>query len=317
MYTDLAKGPFSNQSVVRQTLNGSTMGTRYSAVFFAHPGKNISALSAALSASVDRVDLQMSSWKQESDLNRLNAAPIGTWVDIPPELTSVLVASLQVERITHGAFNINVGDLVSAWGFGPMNKGSTLGRMSISSKNIRPPTYALIDLDTKGGRARKSGAVDLDLSGIAKGFGVDEMARVMNEFAIPSWLVGIDGEMRAKGVKPDGSAWAVAHERPDRYKREAMGVIELQDMAVATSGNYRHFKEVDGRTFSHTIDARTSAPLENGIASVSVLTTTCMTADAWATALMVMGVEAGLEAARANHFDVIFVQQNGTMRSTI
>ncbi len=138
----------------------------------------------------------------------------------------------------------------------------------------------------------------------------------MDAFRIPSWLVGIDGEMRAKGAKPDGSMWAVAHERPDRHVREAMGVIELQDMAVATSGNYRHLREVGGRTVSHTMDPRTDAPLENNVASVTVLAPTCMKADAWATALMVMGVEDGLEAARAQGVDVIFVLQDGTVRST-
>ena len=111
--------------------------------------------------------------------------------------------------------------------------------------------------------------------------------------------------------------WAVAHERPDWHVREAMGVIELQDMAVATSGNYRHFREVDGRTVSHTINPRTAAPLENEVASVSVMAPRCMTADAWATALMVMGVEAGLEAARAQGFDVIFVLQDGAVHSTL
>ena len=139
----------------------------------------------------------------------------------------------------------------------------------------------------------------------------------MDAFRIPSWLVGIDGEMRAKGAKPDGSMWAVAHERPDRHVREAMGVLELQDMAVATSGNYRHFREVEGRTVSHTMDPRTGAPLQNEVASVTVLAPRCMTADAWATALMVMGVEAGLEAARAHGMDVIFVLQDGTVRSTL
>ena len=98
------------------------------------------------------------------------------------------------------------------------------------------------------------GPLSLDLSGIAKGYGVDEMARVMEAFAIPSWLVGIDGEMRAKGLKPDGSPWAVALERPERGTRDAMGVIELTDMAVATSGNYRHWVDVGGKTLSHTMN---------------------------------------------------------------
>ena len=206
---------------------------------------------------------------------------------------------------------------VEAWGFGPARQTAVRDQPPATASEPRHAASASLELSRREGRARKSAPITLDLSGIAKGFGVDEMARVMDAFRIPSWLVGIDGEMRAKGAKPDGSMWAVAHERPDRHVREAMGVLELQDMAVATSGNYRHFREVGGRTVSHTMDPRTGAPLQNEVASVTVLAPRCMTADAWATALMVMGVEAGLEAARAHGFDVIFVLQDGTVRSTL
>lgn len=317
MCIDLAKTARGRLPLIRQTLSGSTMGTRYSAVFYRAPGTNVAALNAALFAAVDRVDRQMSSWKAESDLNRFNAAPLITWVDIPREMMTVLEASLEVERASSGAFDIGVGDYVSAWGFGAT--GDPVGRE-------QPPTAvgvpgqaasAALELNSREGRARKTMPITIDLSGIAKGFAVDEMARIMDGFCIPSWLVGIDGEMRAKGTKPDGSMWAVAHERPDRHVREAMGVLELQDMAVATSGNYRHFREVGGRSVSHTIDPRTGAPLQNEVASVSVLAPRCMTADAWATAVMVMGIEAGLEAARARGFDVIFVMQDGVVHSTL
>ncbi len=106
-------------------------------------------------------------------------------------------------------------------------------------------------LELAAGRARKRAVMTLDLNGIAKGYGVDRMAAVMARFGLNSWLVGIDGEMRAGGRKPDGEPWAVGHERPDRHRREAMGVIELQDMSVATSGNYRHWREVDGEIIAH------------------------------------------------------------------
>ena len=293
------------------------MGTRYSAVFYAAPGTDVDALNGELSAAVDCVDRQMSTWRADSDLNRLNASPVGTWMDVAPVLMTVLSASLRVERISHGAFNINVGDLVSAWGFGPSQGATRASQLSKADRQMRPPASASIELDHHGRRARKSETINLDLSGIAKGFGVDEMAGVMNAFRIPSWLVGIDGEMRAKGAKPDGSMWAVAHERPDRHVREAMGVIELQDMAVATSGTYRHFREVDGRTVSHTMDPCSGRPLDNDVASVTVLASTCMMADAWATALMVLGVEAGLEAARGQGIDAIYVLQDGNLHSTL
>jgi thiamine biosynthesis lipoprotein len=151
----------------------------------------------------------------------------------------------------------------------------------------------------------------LDLSGIAKGFGVDELARVMRAAGLSSWLVGIDGEMRAAGGKPDGNPWAVGHERPDRDTRSLMGVIELDDSAVATSGDYRHVVEIDGGRHAHTIDPRRDAPLANNIASVTVVAPTAMAADAWATALMVLGGEAGAVLARRVGVSAIFVSKQG------
>ena len=223
MSIDLAAITKKGMPLVRQTLNGSTMGTRYSAVFFVRDGTNIDALAAALFEAVDRVDRQMSTWKPSSDLNRLNAAPVGEWVDIPRELMMVLAASLQIGRATNGAFDIGVGDLVTAWGFGAPEPRAGQRREATSASEPRPVTAMALELNEAEGEARKSAPLSLDLSGIAKGFGVDEMARVMDAFAIPAWLVGIDGEMRAKGMKPDGAPWAVAHERPDRMRSRGDG----------------------------------------------------------------------------------------------
>lgn len=317
MSTSRANAAPATRTLTRRTLNGETMGTRYSAVYFASPELDPASLSSAMFDAVTRVDAQMSTWKPNSDLNRLSAAPSGTWVDIPPELMAVLALSLRIERASHGSFDIGVGELVSAWGFGPP-AGSVHGKALPPGQGVkRPATSAVLELDAKAGRARHLEPISLDLSGIAKGYGVDEMARVMIAFGIPSWLVGIDGEMRAKGLKPDGTMWAVAHERPDRDAREAMGVLELRDMAVATSGNYRHFRDVGGKTVSHTMNPLTAQPLDNDITSVTVLAPTCTLADAWATAFMVMGVADGMQAARARGLDVLFVLQDGSIHTTL
>jgi FAD:protein FMN transferase len=306
-----------NVALERHTLNGATMGTRYSAVFYAPNRADTAVLARDLFAAIDRVDQQMSTWKPDSDLNRVSAASIDEWVSIPPELMAVLTASLKFEQITAGAFDIGVGDLVGAWGFGALNAAPDLDLIDTVASRMRVPPRRALVLDEAGGRVRKSAPLSLDLSGIAKGFAVDEMARTMNAHGIKSWLVGIDGEMRGHGLKPDGSAWAVAHERPDRFAREAMGVIELTDLAVATSGNYRHWREHEGWLISHTIDPKTNQPLDNQLASVSVVAPTCMAADAWATALMVMGPDAGLQTAKRRSMQVIFVLKNGEVISTV
>ena len=168
-----------------------------------------------------------------------------------------------------------------------------------------------------GCRARKHGPVALDLCGIAKGFGVDELARVLDRHGIGSWLVGIDGEMRTRGAKPDGAPWAIALEAPDDERRAAMGVVELGDAAIATSGDYRHWIEIDGKRVSHTMDPRAGHPLPGALACVTVIAPVCTDADAYATALMVLGDQAGHECARRLGLDALFVSRVGdALRAT-
>jgi thiamine biosynthesis lipoprotein len=156
------------------------------------------------------------------------------------------------------------------------------------------------------------GAIDIvDLCGIAKGFGVDELARVLGRHGIGSWLDGIDGEMRSRGAKSDGAAWAIALEAPEDHRRAAMGVVELGDAAIATSGDYRHWIEVDGRRISHTMDPRAGLPLEGGLACVTVIAPVCIDADAYATALMVLRADAGPECALRLGLDAFFVSRAG------
>lgn len=298
-------------------MSGITMGTRWSVVFFAPDAWPLDGLQAALAAAVERVDRQMSNWKPNSDLNRLNAAPVGSWVAVPRELLAVLAEALRIGRATQGAFEIGVGALVSAWGFGPRSGQPDQVAIAAAAAVPRVPALDALELDVLACRVRKKAPISLDLCGIAKGFGVDELGRVLDGFGITAWLAGIDGEMRARGRKPGGEAWAVAHERPDRHCREPMGVIELADLAVATSGNYRHWLELDGTILSHTMDPARGAPLANGVASVSVLAPTCTAADAWATALLVLGAEAGLRTARDAGLEAIFVLEDGSVRSTV
>jgi thiamine biosynthesis lipoprotein len=158
---------------------------------------------------------------------------------------------------------------------------------------------------------RKRAPLNLDLNGIAKGFGVDELARCLESFRITRYLVGIDGEMRARGVKPDAQPWVVAIEKPCRGMREVMGVMELSDASIATSGDYRHWVDVAGQSYAHTMSPTTDAPLNNALAAVTVVATSCMLADAWATALMVLGETEGPRLAQERGMDALFVMRDG------
>ncbi|MDK3072963.1 FAD:protein FMN transferase [Sedimentitalea sp. JM2-8] len=287
----------------RRALNGPTMGTRWSALFYADLTVDPDRIRAALQAAVDEVDAQMSTWNSGSDLMRLNAAPEGDWVALPERLRAVLGLGLDIGRASHGAFDIGMGDAVTAWGFGSDTAASGAIRAAMGA--CRRPAHEVLDID--GARVRKSAPVTLDLNGIAKGYGVDRLADTLRDYGITDGLVGIDGEMRATGFRPDGEAWTIAVEAPDTARRAPHSILALQDAAVATSGDYRHWVEVQGRRLSHTMDPARGAPLIASPASVTVVASTCAEADAWATALMVAGPERGAALARRRELDALFL----------
>ena len=293
---------------VRHTLNGPTMGTRWSALFFAPPGFDPAPVQAALKAAVEAVDAQMSTWNPDSDLMRLNAAPVGDWRDIPADLARVLALGLAIGRASGGAFDIGQGDAVRAWGFGPAPADPPAIRDAM--KAPRRPAHEVLEID--GNRVRKVAPISLDLNGIAKGYGVDRLAQVLRDHGIRDALVGIDGEMRALGLRPDGSPWTIAVEAPERDRRAPHAILTLQDAAVATSGDYRHWVTVQGRDLSHTMDPARGAPLLAPPASVTVIAPTCAEADAWATALMVKGVDAGATLAGQVGLDALFLTRDDT-----
>jgi thiamine biosynthesis lipoprotein len=292
--------------LIRHALNGPTMGTRWTALFFAPPGFDPAPVQAALQVAVAAVDAQMSTWTPDSDLMRLNAAPVGHWQHIPAELAAVLALGLAIGRASGGAFDIGMGDAVRAWGFGPVAADPRAIRSVAAAP--RRPAHEVLELD--GNRARKTAPVSLDLNGIAKGHGVDRLAEVLRDHGIRHALVGIDGEMRAMGRRPDGRPWTIAVEAPDRDRRAPHSLLTLQDAAVATSGDYRHWVTVNGRHLSHTMDPGRGAPLLAPPASVTVIAPTCAEADAWATALMVTGVDAGAVLARQAGLDALFLARD-------
>jgi len=295
----------------RYSLNGETMGTRYTALFYAEAGLDTDAINRALAQAVGRVDQQMSTWKADSDLNRLNAAPEQVWLPVPEELATVLAAALRVGQQSGGAFDIAVGDLVEAWGFGPGASSVTEQPLDTLAPRSALSANAALTVDTQRHQVRKRAPLQLNLNAIAKGFGVDELARCLDGFGLTDYLVGIDGEMRARGSKPDAQPWVVAIEKPCRGVREVMGVMELCDAAIATSGDYRHWIDVKGRHYAHTMNPATGAPLCNSVAAVTVVAASCMLADAWATALMVLGESEGPRVAQARGMDALFVLREG------
>ena len=293
----------------RHALSGPTMGTRWSALFYQAAGFDPQSVRAALQAAVDAVDMQMSTWKPDSNLMQVNAAPVGHWIKVPQQLLDVLRLALDIGRASGGAFDIGMGDAVSAWGFGASE--AVPEQMRAALERERRPAHYVLELDVELGMVRKSAPITLDLNGIAKGYGVDRLAETLLSFGISSSLVGIDGEMRALGLRPDGSPWSIAVEAPDYDRRAAHSVLALQDAAVATSGDYRHWVVIKDRRLSHTMDPRRGAPLMEPPASVTVVAQTCAEADAWATAMMVLGSQTGAALARRLRLNALFLMRAG------
>lgn len=296
---------------VRHALNGPTMGTGWSALFFAQADFDRAPVRAALQAAVDEVDAQMSTWKPDSDLMRLNAAPVGAWVAVPDRLRKVLQLGIEIGRASGGAFDIGTGDAVTAWGFGPL--AATPDRIRTAMRSDRVPAHDALEIDAGNGLVRKTSSVSLDLNGIAKGYGVDRLAETLVAHGIDDALVGIDGEMRTLGLRPDGQAWTIAVEAPDADRRAPHSILALQDAAVATSGDYRHWVEVQGRRLSHTMDPNRGAPVLASPASVTVVAKTCAEADAWATACMVKGSLEGVHLAPNSNLSFLFIDREGDL----
>lgn len=288
---------------IRHAMNGPTMGTRWSALFFADPGFDAGPMQAALQAAVEGVDASMSTWKPDSDLMRLNRAPLGEWLAVPEGMAHVLNLALTIGRDSGGGFDIGMGDAVHAWGFGPEEADPDAIRTAMTA--LHRPAHEALEID--GRLVRKRAPIALDMNGIAKGHAVDRLAETLRAFGIDAGLVGIDGEMRALGLRPDGEAWVIAVETPDPDHRAPHSILALQDASVATSGDYRHWVSVQGRRLSHTMDPQRGMPLLSSPASVTVIADTCAEADAWATALMVAGYKAGVRLAAQRGLNALFL----------
>lgn len=266
---------------------GETMGTSWSLHAVSAPPDAATGVQAAL----DLVVAQMSQWEPESDLSRFNGALAGEWRTVPSELAHVIAAALKIGSSSDGAFNPCLGELTENWGFG------AAGPVDAVPDTVGGSGH-LIELDTATSSARRSEGAQLDLSGIAKGYGVDLAAEWLLGQGVRHFLMEVGGELRGEGIRPDGQPWWVDVEMPPTSSIPPWR-IALHDLSVATSGNYRRGVTADGQYYSHSFDPRTGRPIVNGVSSVTVLHRSCMMADGWATALTVVGPEEAMALADA------------------
>lgn len=292
-------------------LAGKTMGTSWSVRVAAPARLDLARLQAGIQNQLDLVVRQMSTWAPHSTLSTINRARAGSVHALPPGLFYVLHAALEMARLSGGAFDPTAGALVNLWGFGPDGRiAAPPAAGEIARARARCGWDRLV-LDTAGRSVTQPGGVYIDLSAIAKGYGVDQVARHLQGAGFRHWLVEVGGELRGAGMKPDGQPWWVALEAPDQHGRLPETVLALHELAVATSGDYRQGFVHEGALYSHTVDPRSGYPVRHRLASVTVLHRECMLADAYATALMVLGPEGGLSFARAQGLAARFITRAG------
>lgn len=295
---------------------GETMGTTYTvkvvAASIEEAGRQ--ALASAIREELDAVDHAMSTYRDDSELSRLNRHPAGEPFRLSAATFAVLEQALAVGRATEGAFDVTLGPLVDAWGFGPDGTPRTVPTADVLEALRVHTGLDKLRLDAPVSSVVKAHrALEINLSGIAKGYGVDRVATRLVSEGHPDHLVEVGGEMRAGGSNA-GASWRIGIERPGSLPegRRTQRIVPLDDAAgLATSGDYRNFVVRDGVRLSHIIDPRSTRPIDHALASVSVLADDCATADAWSTGLMVLGEEEGMRVALAHGLAALFLVRDG------
>ena len=293
---------------------GRTMGTSWSARAVLAPGAqqaNAATIAHSLQRQLDIVVAQMSHWEPESDLMRFNSAAAGSWRHLPSAFYKVLSYALEVAESSGGAYDPCAGALVNCWGFGARGRYDEAGFRTPEADTIaailaRQDRQRVL-LDAPARKVLQPGGVEIDLSSVAKGYAVDQLAHSLELQGVHHYLVEVGGELRGAGVKPDGEPWWVSLEGVPDTDDDSPTVVALHGLAVATSGDYRRHYQHLGERASHTLDPRTGYPIQNKIASVTVLHADCMAADALSTALTALGPEAGMRFAEQHQLAARFL----------
>ena len=303
----------------RHVFQGSTMGTTFTVTVVGPlPGSVADRLRGDVEVTLAQVDGAMSTYDPDSELSRFNRWRRTDWFALSPPTFEVFRHAQEVSRLTQGAFDVTVAPLVDAWGFGATGPVASVPTDTDVKALLADVGQPMLEMDDDARRIRKSRpAVQSDLSALAKGYAVDRVAALLDGGGdlVEGYLVEVGGEVRARGRNEDGRRWRVGIERPVDGPPSIQRILALTDAALATSGDYRNFFEHEGRRYSHTIDPRTGYPVDHGLASVSVVAESCVRADALATALEVLGPEAGFALAQEQGWAVLLItrEADGTL----
>lgn len=295
------------QSVEQVYLSGPTMGTTYNIKYIQQDGiPSSDVLHKDIDRLLEQVNDQMSTYRKDSELSRFNQYQDTAPFEVSPQTATVVREAIRLNNVTLGALDVTVGPLVNLWGFGPEARPEVVPTDEELAE--RKANIGIEHLKADGNLLSKDlPHLYVDLSTIAKGWGVDVVADYIESQGVNNYMVEVGGEIRLKGINREGISWRIAVEKPTVDQRTIQEIIEPGDYAIATSGDYRNYFERDGVRYSHIIDPQTGRPINNRVVSVTVLDKSCMTADGLATGLMVLGEEKGIEVAEQNNIPVFMI----------
>lgn len=299
-------------------LTGLTMGTSYSVQWRELPASvEVSKLKENIESRLEELNDLMSTYTPHSQLSGFNRSRETGWHAVEPGLAELTALALEVSRQSQGAFDVTVGPLVNIWGFGPDETEFSFPTETEINIAKRSVGYQHLQARLESAALNKK-IVDLyvDLSAIAKGYAVDEVAKILNSENIQHYMVEIGGEVKGKGIAPHGDSWRIGIETPQTQRGNIEAVLSLNNIGVATSGDYRNSFEHEGVTYSHTINPKTGRPVKHNLASVTVMHESVAVADAWATAFMVLGPKAAYKIAQQKQFAVFLITKEGDQYKT-
>jgi len=279
-------------------IQGRTMGTTYHVKVVTGDFEDLAGLKEKIDARLLEINHSMSTYQRDSEISRFNdMRAAGRDFEISADFLRVMMTAKTIFELSEGAWDGTVNPLVDLWGFGRAGRQRTAPPKQKIAALMPQIGFKNIQIIPTGALVKKNKFVTLDLSSIAKGYGVDQVARIIHQTGFYNYLVEIGGEIFAAGRRWDGKLWRVGINRPrkDAAFNEVYKIVDLNNQGFATSGDYRNFFEADGIRYSHVIDPRTGYPVSNGIVSVSIVADNCTLADGLATAVMVMGTEKGLD----------------------
>lgn len=289
------------------------MGTVYNVRLTRLPGGfELAEVAALVDAELLQVNAAMSTYDPQSELSRFNTQASTEWFRVSRSLASIVAEAQRIAELSEGAFDITAGPLVDLWGFGPeRGRQAPPAESELKAARAQVGHHLLLVRTDPPALKKQQGDLRADLSAIAKGHGVDRVALRLEDLGIRNYLVEIGGEVRALGRRADGKPWQIGVERPGGQGQAVRQILPLTGGALATSGDYRNFFSNAGRRYSHIIDPRNGQPIAHALAAVTVFAPDCASADAWATALSVLGPEAGLALAEQLQLAAMFVLRDG------